>query len=225
MPARRHAPSNGDAIPVLENGDRLTRQEFERRYDALPNLKKAELIEGVVYMSSPVRTDQHGEPHGDIVGCLAVYRVRTPGVRLSDNGSMHLDADNMPQPDVQLFFDRSSGGQARVDENGYVEGPPELIVEVAASGVSYDLHDKMNAYRRNGVREYIVWRVLDREVDWFQLTAGRYVRRETGDNGIYRSEVFPGLWLDADALIRGDLPRVHEVLADGLASAEHAAFV
>lgn len=217
-------PAPPAATPRLQNGDRLTRDEFERRYEATPDLGKAELIEGVVVMPSPVRTDHHGEPHTDIGAWAGIYRVYTPGVRVSDNGSIRLDTDNMPQPDVFVLLAPACGGQARVDDEGYVDGAPELIVEVAASSVSYDLYDKMNAYRRNGVREYVVWRVLDREVDWFVLRAGRYQRLTPGEDGIHRSEVLPGLWLDAGALVRGDLRRVHEVLSQGLASPEHTAF-
>jgi Uma2 family endonuclease len=222
MPARTSVPP--DAQPRLENGDRLTREEFERRYDAMTGLKKAELVEGTVYMPSPVRTDQHGEPHVHLAGWLSVYCTRAPGVHASDNGSIRLDADNMPQPDIQLFLDPACGGQAGLGEDGYVEGAPELIIEVTASTGSYDLFDKMNAYRRNRVQEYIVWRVRDREMDWFRLREGWYHRLEPGDDGIFRSEVFPGLWLDADALIRGNLARVHAVLNEGQASAEHKTF-
>lgn len=222
-PAR--APQPSDLLPLLENGDRLTREEFERRYDAMPDLKKAELIEGVVYTIPRVRTDHHGQPHADVVGWLGRYRARTPGVHASDNGSVRLDTDNMPQPDAQLFLDTSVGGQASVGDDGYVEGAPELIVEVAASSASYDLHDKLNAYRRNGVQEYVVWRVRDGAVDWFRLREGRYERLEPGEDGVYRSEVFPGLWLDPNALLAGDPARVHQVLNEGLDSPEHIAFV
>src|SRR5688572_26072209 len=117
-------PPAPPAAKPLENGDRLTRDEFERRYDAMPGIKKAELIEGIVYMPSPVRTDYHGEPHVDVVGWLAAYRVRTPGVRVSDNGSIRLDTDNMPQPDVFVFLETACGGQARIAEDGYVVGAP-----------------------------------------------------------------------------------------------------
>src|SRR5438309_5414887 len=160
-PRAKHA--HDAAIPPLENGDRLRRPEFERRYDAMPGLKKAELIEGVVYMPSPVSVDHDG-PHFDLIGWLATYRVMTPGVRGGDNGSLRLDLDNMPQPDAYLRVLEACGGQSRIDAEGYVEGAPELIAEVAATSASYDLHAKLHVYRRNGVREYIVWRVLDRQI-------------------------------------------------------------
>jgi Uma2 family endonuclease len=212
-------------IPPLENGDRLCRDEFERRYDAMPGLKKAELIEGVVYMPSPVRVDQHGEPHFDMIGWLSHYRWSTPGVRGADNSSARLDPKNMPQPDVCLFIDPASDGQSRISDDGYLEGAPELIAEIAASSVSYDLSLKFEVYRRNGVREYLVWRVQDREIDWFVLRGKRYVRLPLDKSGLYRSKSFPGLWLDPAALIRGDMAAVQATVQRGLASREHAAFV
>jgi Uma2 family endonuclease len=212
------------SVPPLENGDRLTRPEFERRYDAMPGLKKAELIEGVVYMPSPVSVDHDG-PHFDAITWLGMYRMATPGIRGGDNGSLRLDLDNEPQPDAYLMVLPSHGGQARIGEDRYVAGAPELVVEVAASSVSYDLHAKLNVYRRIGVREYVVWRVLDRAIDWFVLREGRYEPLPPDANGVYRSEVFPGLWLDPEALLRGDLAAVGQTLQQGLSSAEHREFV
>ena len=216
--------SSCEAIPPLENGDTLTRAEFERRYEAMPHLKKAELIEGVVYTPSPVRQSQHGEPHAHLIIWLGHYLVGTPGVTVGDNSTVRLDLDNEPQPDVLLFIDPVCGGQVRINADGYIEGAPELVAEVASSSASYDLHTKLHVYRRNGVREYIVWRVLDQEIDWFVLRAGQYERLPLDAEGLYRSEVFPGLWLDPAALLRGDLAAVLAVVQRGLASPEHAAF-
>ena len=165
-----------DPIPILENGDRLTRAEFERRYEAMPELKKAELIEGVVYMPSPVRHHHHGIPHSHMVIWLGLYKVRTPGLVISDNSTVRLDLDNEPQPDVQLLVDPALGGQTTVSDDDYVEGAPELVVEVASSSASYDLGTKKDAFCRNGVREYVVWRVLDGEIDWFVLREGGSTR-------------------------------------------------
>jgi hypothetical protein len=212
-------------VPPLQNGDRLTRAEFERRYDAMPELQKAELLEGVVYMPPPVSLEGHAAPHFDLITWLGRYRMEPPGVRGGDNGSLRLDLDNMPQPDAFLMILPTHGGQARVDEEGYVSGAPELVAEVAASSVSYDLHVKLNVYRRSGVREYIVWRVLDRSFDWFVLREGRYEALSPDAGEIYRSEVFPGLWLSPAALIAGDLAAVGKTLQVGLAAPEHAAFV
>jgi Uma2 family endonuclease len=190
----------------------------------MPNLKKAELIEGVVYVPSPVRLEQHGEQHGDLMAWLGVYRVHTPGVRLGDNTTIRLDLDNEPQPDGLLLIDPSRGGQAQIDADGYIAGAPELAAEVAASSASLDLNLKLRVYRRNRVREYLVWRVLDWAIDWFILRQSQYERLALNPAGLYQSEVFPGLWLDPAALVGGDLPRVHQVLQQGIASPEHAAF-
>jgi Uma2 family endonuclease len=214
-----------NALSLLENGDRLTRAEFERRYEAMPHLKKAELIEGVVYVPSPVRYLQHGSPHAQLVGWLVQYAAQTPGVGVADNTSVRLDLDNEPQPDALLLIDPACGGQSRRSADDFIEGAPELVAEVASSSVSYDLHAKLHVYRRNGVREYVVWRVLNREIDWFVLRAGQYERLSLDANGLLRSEVFAGLWLDPAALVQGNLARVLAVVQQGIASSEHAAFV
>ena len=200
-------------IPPLENGDRLTRYEFERRYDATPHLKKAELIEGVVYVPAALRFQSHGQPHANIMTWLGVYQVFTPGVKLADNPTVRLDSNNTPQPDAVLLID---GGQTRISNDDYIEGAPELIVEIAASSVAYDLHDKKRAYQRNGVREYLVWRVYDCEFDWFYLNAGEYIKLEADENGVIRSEVFPGLWLDVSSLLSGQMQQVLAVLQQGM---------
>jgi Uma2 family endonuclease len=214
-----------ETIPELENGDHLTRDEFERRYDAMPNLKRAELIEGVVYMPSPVRQRRHSRPHSHISNWLGHYEAFTPGVESGDNGSVRLDLDNMPQPDAFLFILPECGGQARISEDDYIEGAPELVAEVSSSRASYDLHEKLSVYRRSGVREYVVWRVVDRQFDWFVLGRGRYEPMTLPADGIFRSTVFPGLWLDPAALLAGDLAKVLAILEQGLQSPEHTAFV
>src|SRR5438128_1386255 len=217
--------SSPEAVPPLENGDTLTRAEFERRYAAMPHLKKAELIEGVVYVPSPVRYRHHGAPHALLVSWLGQYAAGTPGVGVSDNSTVRLDLDNEPQPDALLLIDPTCGGQTHFSSDDYIEGSPELVAEVASSSVSYDLHAKLHAYRRNGVREYIVWRVLEQAIDWFVLRAGQYEPLPVDANGLLRSEVFPGLWLDPGALLRGELATVLAIVQQGLASPEHATFV
>jgi Uma2 family endonuclease len=220
-------PSGGppEVVLPLEPGDRLTRDEFERRYDAMPRLKKAELIEGVVYMPSPVRHRRHGRPHFRLICWLGVYEAATPGVEGGDNATIRLDLDNDPQPDAYLLIDPTRGGQARINDDDFVELAPELVAEVAASSAGFDLHTKLHVYRRNGVREYLVWRVLEEQVDWFVLRSGEYEPLAASADGVLSSEVFPGLWLDAAALVRGDMPRVLAAAQQGIAGAEHAAFV
>jgi Uma2 family endonuclease len=210
---------------ILESGDRLSRAEFERRYQAIPQIKKAELIEGVVYVASPVRIRKHANPHGQIITWLGVYAAATPGVMVGDNPTVRLDLDNEPQPDALLRIDEAKGGQSRISEDDYIEGAPELIVEIAASSASYDLHDKLRAYRRNGVGEYLVWLTQERAFRWYVLQAGEYVEQPPDDLSILRSQVFPGLQLAVAALLVGDMPQVLTVLQAGIASAAHQQFV
>lgn len=208
----------------LAAGDRLTRAEFERRYAALPQLKKAELIEGVVFMPSPVHYS-HGRPHGMILGWLAAYSAVTPGVEFADNVSVRLDAENEFQPDALLRLVTLAGGQSWISEDDYVVGAPELVVEIAVSSASYDLHDKLPVYRRTGVCEYLVWRIEDQQLDWFVLEEGRYVPLAVTAQGIAESRVFPGLWLNVTELLAENLAAVLADLQAGLATGAHADFV
>ena len=212
-------------VPPLENGDRLTRYEFERRYQVMIHIKKAELIEGVVYVASPVRATKHGRPHAKIMTWLGTYCAASPGVDLQDNATVRLDADNEPQPDALLRIEPEVGGNSRISEDDYIEGSPELIAEIAASSASYDLNDKLNAYRRNGVKEYIVWQMYENRLDWFILKEGRYISLEADESGIIRSEVFPGLWLAVDALREGNLAEVLTILQQGFLTNEHQKFL
>jgi Uma2 family endonuclease len=220
-------PSRSAPPPILplEPGDRLTRSEFERRYEAMPELKKAELIEGRVYMPSPVRHRDHGKQHSRMVTWVGVYSTATPGTDYSDNATVRMDADNEPQPDVLLWIEEVLGGQSSISEDGYVEGAPELIAEVAASSASYDLDEKLHVYRRNGVREYIVWQVYDSRINWFVLENEKYALLQPGEDGVGRSRIFPGLWLDVDAMLKGDMAKVLSVLQKGLESSEHGEFI
>jgi Uma2 family endonuclease len=210
---------------TLENGDRLTRGEFERRYEARPDIKKAELIEGVVHMPSPTRSGSHARPHAATITWLGSYAASTPGVQVNDNPTVRLDLDNEPQPDAALLIDPGAGGQARLSDDDYIEGAPELIAEIASSSASYDLHDKLHAYRRNGVREYLVWRTLEHRIDWLELVDGAYWPLQPDAAGLIHSRVFPGLRLAVDAMLRGDLAAVLRELQHGLGENVHQAFV
>jgi Uma2 family endonuclease len=222
IPTRPDPPATAKKVPPLRQGQRLSRAEFERRYDAMPGLKKA--IDGVVYMPSPV-TDDHGKPHARLIGWMIFYETDTPGVTTCDNGSLRLDLKSMLQPDACLRIEATHGGQSRVGPDRYIEGAPELVAEVAVSSVDVDLDVKLSEYQRNEAREYLLWRVPDKEIDWFTLRGGRYARLRPGTDGLYRSKVFPGLWLDARALVAGDLQAVAAAVRQGVSSAEHAAFV
>ncbi|WNC44248.1 Uma2 family endonuclease [Thermosynechococcus sp. GLH187] len=210
-------------LPPLESGDRLTRDEFERRYAAMPQLKKAELIEGIVYVASPLRYRSHGQPHLFLITWLGTYCAATPGVEAADAPTIRLDADNEPQPDAILRL--SHGGRSRITADDYIEGAPELVVEIAASSAAYDLHDKLRVYRRNGVQEYLVWCTYDRQIHWFSLEAGEYQPLVADTEGMIRSRQFPGLWLAPEALLTHDLGTVLQVLQQGIATPEHQAFV
>jgi Uma2 family endonuclease len=213
------------AVPLLEGGDQLTRAEFERRYQAMPHVKKAELIEGVVYVPSPARVKKHGVPQSGVVGWLLFYSAHTPGVEVADNATVRLDLDNEPQPDVLLRILPEAGGQTTDSADDYVEGAPEMAAEVASSSASYNLHQKKNAYRRNRVREYLVWVTEEPRLHWWELRNEQYLPLEPDAQGIIKSRVFPGLWLDVAALLRKDFARVLEVVAQGVASGEHKTFV
>ena len=199
---------------ILENGDRLNQDEFERRYTA-SNIKKAELIEGIVHVASPLRYTPHGKPHSHIITWLGTYQAAIAGLEVGIEPTVRLDHDNEPQPDAVLF---RLGGNAQIDADGYITGAPELIAEIAASTVSYDLHSKKRTYERSGVKEYIVWRTLDGQIDWFILENGAYTNLEPDAAGIIRSREFAGLWLNVNAILSSDMSTVLKTLQTGLAS-------
>jgi len=209
----------------LEQGYRLSRDEFERRYERMPHVNKAELIEGTVYMPSPVRAERHAQPQNSLGTWLGIYASETPGVKCFDNPTVRLDLDNEPQPDLVLMKTPSKGGQARISPDDYIEGAPELVIEIVGSSHAYDLHQKKGAYRRNGVREYIAWVTGENRLIWWELRNGEYQEIAADANGLLKSGIFPGLWLDTGALLRGDIKIVLAVLRRGLESPDHHAFV
>lgn len=218
-----HVVAKKKVPPPLKHGEKLTRDEFERRYEAMPHLKKAELIRGIVYMGSPVRADIHGKPHGYIMTWIGVYCAATPGVDFLDNTTVHLDSNNEAQPDALLRIE--AGGTSLLNDKGYIEGAPELIVEIAGTSADYDLHEKLEAYLRNRVAEYIVWQTQEGRLDWFHLVNEGYVPMSPDADGLIESETFPGLRLAVNALMGGDLATVLSELQKGLETDEHAAFV
>ena len=217
---RRAAPPSP---PSLQNGDRLTSHEFLRRYEAMPDVKKAELIQGIVYMSSPV-SFAHGQPDNMIQTWLGTYALLTPGVECCTNTTVILGPTNSPQPDVCLCLPAKAGGQTRLNEKKYLVGPPELVVEIAASTASIDLGDKLESYAMAGVREYLVWRTQDAAFDWFALEDAEFLPVKPDARGLLRSRVFPGLTLDVKALLSGHGAKLLSTLQRGLASAAHKTF-
>lgn len=186
-------------------------REFLRRYECMPQVKKAELIEGVVYMGSPVSV-RHAKPDGVIQLWLGTYASRHPETEALPNATVILDAENTVQPDALLRRLPEHGGLSRVNEDGYLAGPPELIVEVAASSASIDLRDKRRAYCRNGVREYLVWLVAEARLEWFCLEDDEYHPQLPDASGVLHSRIFPGLCLPVAPLLAGDTAKVLEGL-------------
>jgi Uma2 family endonuclease len=224
---RRQAPeadaaANGAPIPPLYNGDRLTQPEFHRRYEAMPEGVKAELIGGIVYMSSPMRRP-HGTHHPELSLVFTLYKGFTPGAEVADNMTAILGTGAEPQPDLILRVEAESGGQSRYNEEEYLVGAPELVAEIAHSSEAIDLGPKRRDYQRAGVREYLVVSVRERQIHWFHFPSRRRLRADK--QGIWRSRVFPGLWLDGPALFARDSARLMTAVQQGVASPEHAAFV
>jgi hypothetical protein len=213
------------SIPPLQNGDHLTVAEFERRYENMPGLKRADLINGVVYMGSPVTIDLHASQHFDFVTWLGLYRAYTLGVEGGDNATLKLPVGMaQPQSDACLRIRPDYGGRSKT-KKGYITGGVELAGEIAGSSCSFDMNEKYAAYEQNGILEYIVWRVEDQVIDWFILKRGKYQRLVKVKNGLYKSKVFPGLWLDPNAMVAGNLAKVIDVVQQGVASPEHQRFV
>ncbi len=209
--------------PELVCGDYLSRGEFLRRWETMPHLKRAELIRGVVYMPSPLSLE-HGDVDSHVGGWLAVYAAFTTGCRGSNNATWLMGEDEAPQPDTSLRILPEYGGQSRV-EGRYAAGAPEFLAEVCLSSTAYDLHQKLEVYQEAGVQEYLAVLMREREVRWHRLANGRFEILPAPADGVYRSAAFPGLWLDAAALLRGELARVLAVLNDGINAPEHKQFV
>ena len=222
IPSRLAQPASG--VPPLEAGDTLTRAEFHRRYLAMPNIKKAELIEGIVHMPSPTKLKRHGIPHGQVNTWLGFYEAHTVGVEAASNATVLLDLSNEYQPDVFLRIAPKCGGQTKDTEDDYVTGAPELVVEIASSSASTDMNQKKRVYLRNGVREYLVWLTRENKIVWWSLKDSDYSPFEPDEHGIIRSEVFPGLWLNTTAILSGDKAAVLTTLQSGLATDEAIAF-
>jgi|SRR5579864_196773 len=215
--------SSDEGLPPLVPGERLDQKTFHARYEAMPAEVRAELIQGVVYMPSPLRID-HGEIHAELITWLTCFKAATPGTRVTDNATTILGSDDEPQPDATLLILPSHGGQTR-EADGYITGAPEFVAEVALASAEYDLHAKKQSYEKAGVREYLVVVLRERRVVWLVRSTQGFLALKVGPNGIYRSPFFPGLWLDPEALLRADTNRLLEVIRQGLASPEHAQFV
>jgi Uma2 family endonuclease len=214
-----------DGFPWLENGERMNQEEFLERYQHLPAGVKAELIGGIVYiMASPLRL-RHARSDFEMIGWLYVYSAATPGTQGQCNATTILGDEATPQPDSALVILPGHGGQSRDGDDDYTHGAPELVIEVAWSSRALDLHAKLHDYERAGVREYLVRDLRAQAIHWFELRDARLEPLVPDADGLYRSRIFPGLWLDPAALAAGDKAAMLAALNRGLASPEHAAFV
>jgi Uma2 family endonuclease len=211
-------------LPPLENGDHLDQKTFHARYEAMPPDCRAELIGGIVFMSSPLKPN-HGRSDLRLSQWIATYADDTPGAEALANTTNILAGDCELQPDGCLMILPEFGGSVWEDEKGYLNGAPEWIGEVSDSSESIDLSRKKKDYEKAGVREYMVAALRTKEIFWFVRRRAKFRALKRGADGIYRSEVFPGLWLDPQAFLKRDGKRVLAVLREGLASPEHAAFV
>jgi Uma2 family endonuclease len=217
-------PPRSKSLPPLENGDRLDQKTFHARYQAMPEDCRAELIGGIVYMPSPQKIP-HSETQILVVRWLDEYAEATPGTKALMNNTQILGSDSEPEPDACLFITPEYGGRVYVDKDDYLHGAPELIVEVSSSTESIDLHRKKQDYQKAGVNEYVVLALRTQRVFWFIRQRGKYKEIPLPADGIFRSRTFPGLWLDAEPILRCQRQGVLAALKRGLATAEHAAFV
>jgi Putative restriction endonuclease len=208
---------------TLVEGQRLDQPTFHALYEAMPPGTRAELIDGVVYMPSPVSSD-HGRAHFPVILWLGYYLENTPGIEGLDNTTTILGEKSEPQPDALLRIFQEFGGRSH-DVEGYIRGAPELVAEVSKATRYIDLGPKLDDYERAGVLEYVVRAIDPDEIYWFSREQGELVQQPIGDGGLYRSTVFPGLWLDPVALLKGDTRRLRAVVELGCATPEHAAFV
>ena len=194
----------------LQNGDRLSLNEFMWRWEQIPDLKHAELIEGVVYLASPVSL-----PHGTYVALFIEWLGRykfgvKSGLRTASDATLLLNGSAF-QPDIALF--RPSRGKSATK---YLEELPDLVVEVSYSSRSYDLGTKLAAYRSAGVREYITVLLEEQRVEWRVLSGTRYRLLPMPKDQILRSPHLAGLWLDTQALFPPDEERLFAGVELGL---------
>ena len=208
--------------PLCE-GEQLPREEFMRRWEAMPDLKFAELIDGIVHMPSPI-SRIHCDFHARLFGWLWTFGSATPGCTLLPAGTWLMSDDSAPQPDLAFCILSERGGQSSI-EGEYSAGVPELIVEISYTTGARDSGIKQRLYERSGVLEYIIVKPQKRQIVWNELAAGKYREIQPGADGLLRSRVFPGLWLNAEALWNNDHTALSKAIQQGTSTPEHAGFV
>jgi Uma2 family endonuclease len=226
------------AVPLLYDGDQLTSEEFLRRYEADPYVVRAELLQGVVHINArrvvidgkervmpPISGEGHSGPQAKVIALMSVYAAQTPGLEVHGPTTVHVSTLNNPEPDALLRILPEYGGASSLGEDDYIDGPPELLVEISNTTGARDLSIRFDAYEAEGVKEYLVWRTNKNEMHWFVLRRKKYVPLVGDTNGVLKSETFPGLWLDVPQLLANDMAAALATLQQGLASPGHAAFV
>lgn len=208
-------------VKLLNNGDKMKQPEFHRLYERMPEHYKAELIGGIVFEPSPL-SYPHGEQHVELSFLLATYSKQTPGLGVADNVTVILGEDDEVQPDLIMRCLAERRGRSHLTEKKYVQGPPELVAEIALSSKSIDLHLKKNRYALAGVMEYIVVCIQPRQLRWFDLRKDTQIK--AGRDGIFRSRAFPGLWIHGEGLLHGNSELTLDALHKGLRSSEHESF-
>ena len=208
---------------LLREGERLTRDEFMRRWEAMPDLKFAELIDGIVHMPSPL-SNVHGDFHARVCVWLGNYVMVTPGCLLVTSVTWLMTDTSVPQPDLALKILAEYGGKSWM-EGEYPGGAPELIVEISHTTGSRDSGVKQRLYERSGVREYLIVKTKKRQISWNELVEGKYREIQPGEDGLLRSRVFPGLWLNTTALWNCDYGGLYAGVQQGASIPEHAEFV
>lgn len=226
------------AVPLLYDGDRLTSEEFLRRYEADPYVVRAELLNGVVHINArrevvdgkerimpPIGGEGHSAPQAKVMALMSFYAAHTPGLESHGPTTVHVSMLNNPEPDALLRILPEYGGASALGEDDYIDGPPELLVEISNTTGSRDMTTRLEAYQFEGVKEYLVWRTNKDEITWFILRRKKYVPLVADADGVLKSETFPGLWLDTPRLLANDMATALATLQQGIASPEHAAFV
>lgn len=216
------APLSTDGRRLLEPGMRLSQEEFHRRYEQYPADVKFELVDGVVYMASPQK-QPHGRYQAVLAAWLVTYESATPGVETLCGSTAILEESNEPQPDLMLRILPSHGGKSSNTADGYIIGPPELLVEISHTTEYLDREKKGPEYEQTGVSEYLLVLIERQEIHWFDFRSGGMI--EPNRRSIARSRIFPGLWLHIPALLRLDSRQLTQILQRGLDSREHRAFV
>ena len=206
----------------LHSGDRMSREEFHRIYEQMPEDFKAELIGGIVYVASPLKR-RHGTSHLPLGTLFFAYASQTTGVEAGDNTTILLGDAGEPQPDLLLRILPEYGGQSRTTQDDYIQGAPELVAEIAHSSRAVDLHGKYEDYRKYGVQEYLVLCLKEQQLRWFDLPADRELSADA--DGVIRIRTFPGLWIDVKALLNRDYKRMMSTLQQGMATGQYAEFV